>query len=232
MTENLTPYRPLNLMKDDKLTKASFDDFIGVWDNFIPKPWCDRIIKFGDAMLDQKLTDKIDPIINDVMPITSDQSNEIVYMDGESMYNGKHNREDESFLLNYTDSGWTTQCNQFLKSCVTHYIDHYSVLQKMGFLSSDSKFQRTKPGGGYHIWHHENGSYFFHQREIVWMIYLNDIEEGGETEFLYQKRRIKPTQGTVVIWPANFTHTHRGGLLCGDKDKYILTGWYTKSGEK
>ena len=36
----------------------------------------------------------------------------------------------------------------------------------------------------------------------------------------------------VVIWPANFTHTHRGGLLCGDKDKYILTGWYTKSGEK
>ena len=102
----------------------------------------------------------------------------------------------------------------------------------MGYISSDSKFQRTKPGGGYHIWHHENGSYYFQQREIVWMIYLNDIEDGGETEFLYQKKRIKPTQGTVVIWPAAFTHTHRGGLLCGDKDKYILTGWYIKSGER
>ena len=232
MAEKLTPYRPLNLMKDDKLTKASFDDFIGVWEGFVPKPWCDRIIKFGDAMLDQKLTDKIDPQINDIMPITSDQSNEIVYMDGESMYNGKHNREDEAFLLNYTDSGWTTQCNQFLKSCITHYIDEYSVLGKLGFMSSDCKFQRTKPGGGYHVWHHENASYYFHQREIVWMIYLNDIEDGGETEFLYQKRRIKPTQGTVVVWPAGFTHTHRGGLLCGDKDKYILTGWYIKSGEK
>ena len=87
MAEKLTPYRPLNLMKDDKLTKASFDDFIGVWHNFIPKPWCDRIMKFGDAMLDQKLTDKIDPSINDVMPITRDQSDEIMFMDGESMYN-------------------------------------------------------------------------------------------------------------------------------------------------
>ena len=38
-------------------------------------------------------------------------------------------------------------------------------------------------------------------RELVWMIYLNDIEEGGETEFMYQKRRIKPTQGTMVIFP-------------------------------
>ena len=140
MTEKLTPYRPINLMKDDKLTKASFDDFIGVWQGFVPKPWCDRIIKFGDAMLDQKLTDKIDPFINDVMPATSDQSPSIIYMDGQSMYNGKHNREDESFLLNYTDNGWTTQCNQFLKSCITHYIDYYSVLGKMGFISSDSKF--------------------------------------------------------------------------------------------
>ena len=100
MTEKLTPYRPLNLMKDDKLTKASFDDFIGVWPNFVPKPWCDKIIKYGDAMLDQKLSDKIDPQITDVLPVATDHSNEIMYMDGQSMYNGKHNREDESFLLN------------------------------------------------------------------------------------------------------------------------------------
>ena len=225
MTEKLTPYRPINLMKDDKLTKASFDDFIGVWDNFVPKPWCDRIIKFGDAMLDQKLTDKIDPIINDVLPVTSDQSNEIMFMDGEEYYNGKHNREDQAFLLNYTDSAWTTQCNQFLKSCITHYIDYYSVLGKMGFISSDSKFQRTKPGGGYHMWHCENSTYEMSNRTLVWMIYLNDVEEGGETEFLHQHVRLTPKRGTVVFWPAAFTHQHRGNPpLKGTK--YILTGWY------
>ena len=35
MAEKLTPYRPLEFMKDDKMTKASFDDFIGVWHNFV-----------------------------------------------------------------------------------------------------------------------------------------------------------------------------------------------------
>ena len=56
------------------------------------------------------------------------------------------------------------------------------------------------------------------------MIYLNDVEEGGETEFLYQKIRIKPKSNMGLIWPGGFTHTHRGNPpLSGTK--YILTGW-------
>jgi hypothetical protein len=56
------------------------------------------------------------------------------------------------------------------------------------------------------------------------MIYLNDVEEGGETEFLYQKRRVQAKQGRLVMWPAAYTHTHRGNPpLSGDK--YALTGW-------
>jgi len=56
------------------------------------------------------------------------------------------------------------------------------------------------------------------------MIYLNDVEEGGETEFLYYARRIKPTQGTLLIWPAYFTHAHRGNPPLSNT-KYIITGW-------
>ena len=60
------------------------------------------------------------------------------------------------------------------------------------------------------------------------MLYLNSVTEGGETEFLYQKRRIKPQQGRLVIFPAGFTHTHRGNPpLSGDK--YILTSWVENS---
>jgi len=58
----------------------------------------------------------------------------------------------------------------------------------------------------------------------TWMVYLNDVEEGGETEFLYQHKRLKPEQGTLVIWPASFTHTHRGNPPLSN-DKYIVTGW-------
>ena len=39
------------------------------------------------------------------------------------------------------------------------------------------------------------------QRALAWMVYLNDVEEGGETEFLYQQLKIKPSKGRVVIWP-------------------------------
>ena len=56
------------------------------------------------------------------------------------------------------------------------------------------------------------------------MVYLNDIEDGGETEFLYQSRRIKPVTGRAVLWPAGYTHTHRGNPPLKDA-KYIITGW-------
>jgi hypothetical protein len=56
------------------------------------------------------------------------------------------------------------------------------------------------------------------------MAYLNDVEEGGETEFLYQKKRVKPVKNRVVVWPAGFTHTHRGNPPLSNA-KYIITGW-------
>ena len=59
---------------------------------------------------------------------------------------------------------------------------------------------------------------------MAWMVYLNDVEEGGETEFLYQKRKVKPKKGTILIWPGGYTHLHRGNPPMSDK--YIATGWW------
>ncbi len=56
------------------------------------------------------------------------------------------------------------------------------------------------------------------------MFYLNDVAEGGETEFFHQQRSLKPRAGTMVIAPAGFTHTHRG-CVPRSGDKYILTSW-------
>ena len=87
------------------------------------------------------------------------------------------------------------------------------------------KIQKTLPSEGYHSFHIEHGNELDDFRRVgVWTLYLNDVEEGGETEFLYQLKRVKPEKGTLCIFPAGYTHVHRGNTpLSGEK--YIMTGW-------
>jgi len=82
--------------------------------------------------------------------------------------------------------------------------------------------------GGYPYWHCElypkDGGCETLHRHLLWMVYLNDDFDEGETEFLYQGRKLKPKAGTLVLAPAAFTHTHRGNMP-KDGDKYIATSW-------
>jgi hypothetical protein len=89
--------------------------------------------------------------------------------------------------------------------------------------------QRYRAGrGGYPYWHCElyprdpNAEQL--HRHLLWTIYLNDEFREGETEFLYQQRKIRPRTGSLLIAPTAFTHTHRGNTPQGG-DKYIATSW-------
>tara|TARA_R100000742_G_C4276430_1_gene97487 strand:+ start:1053 stop:1757 length:705 start_codon:yes stop_codon:yes gene_type:complete len=81
---------------------------------------------------------------------------------------------------------------------------------------------------GFHKFHEDNGSGLPHShRALVLMFYLNDVEEGGETEFALQKIKVKPEKGKLVIFPAYWTHLHKGHIpLSGDK--YICNFWLLK----
>jgi len=61
-------------------------------------------------------------------------------------------------------------------------------------------------------------------RVLLWLIYLNDVEQGGQTEFLYQQASIQPKTGSLVLSPCGFTHTHRGCTPISN-DKYVLASW-------
>ena len=61
-------------------------------------------------------------------------------------------------------------------------------------------------------------------RVLAWMIYLNDVTDGGETEFPSQDKKFQPRCGDFLIWPAHFTHPHRG-MVSKTQVKYIITGW-------
>jgi 2OG-Fe(II) oxygenase superfamily len=82
--------------------------------------------------------------------------------------------------------------------------------------------------GGYPYWHCElyprDPSCETLHRHLLWTVYLNDAFEEGETEFLFQQRKVKPQTGSLLIAPAGFTHTHRGNRPQGG-DKFIATSW-------
>ncbi|MGY0560508.1 2OG-Fe(II) oxygenase [Luteimonas sp. A277] len=82
--------------------------------------------------------------------------------------------------------------------------------------------------GGYPYWHCElyprdaQGETL--HRHLLWTIYLNDGFSAGETEFLFQQRKVAPRTGDLLIAPTAFTHTHRGNRPEGG-DKFIATSW-------
>ena len=82
--------------------------------------------------------------------------------------------------------------------------------------------------GGYPYWHCElyprDASAETLHRHLLWTLYLNEGFEAGETEFLFQQRKVTPRAGSLLLAPAAFTHTHRGNRPVGG-DKVIATSW-------
>jgi len=115
-----------------------------------------------------------------------------------------------------------------LQNCYNDYTNNFSVLKDSKITGTVMKMQRTSPGGGYHLWHGEQGPGAHASRVLVYMLYLNSLtlDEAGETEFLYQQLRLQPQENTMILWPASYTHAHRGNTVFGNNSKYIVTGWF------
>lgn len=149
----------------------------------------------------------------------------------------KHVKDDHQIFVNLRSHsllkfGEHDSCDLFfegLQHCYNNYTERYSVLRDSGNIRATAmKMQRTSPGGGYHVWHSEQNAGVAANRAVTYMLYLNSIapEDGAETEFLYQKKRVNPVENMMVIWPAAYTHAHRGNPVLGETHKYIVTGWF------
>ena len=132
--------------------------------------------------------------------------------------------KDKQICLDAFSPGEAKGLMEYVNGCLFYYINEVSYLTNFSYISALVLLQKTEPTQGYHMFHGENINWNVSDRTLAWMVYLNDVEEGGETEWLYQQRKIKPEKGTVVIWPGSFTHLHRGNPPMSEK--YIATGWY------
>ena len=114
-----------------------------------------------------------------------------------------------------------------LQIVLNGYIEKYPRVNSLSrFNLVPFNIQYYNPGEGFLEWHSERtcASEPSSSRVLVWMMYCHTIEEGGGTEFLHQDYTCKSEKGKVVIWPADWTFTHRGEPC--DEEKMILTGWY------
>lgn len=193
---------------------AEYKDFIAIYRDVYPPGYCEhligefnRLVEFGAGSNRQR-----------------------------SEGAAKHRKDDMQLGLNIgvhnvSDFNGAPATKMFfdgLQRCYDAYAQHFSVLREGRITGTAMKMQRTDPGGGYHIWHGEQGNGEHADRVLVYMLYLNSLsmDQAGETEFLYQQRRIAPQENTMVIWPAAFTHAHRGNTVFGYTSKYIVTGWF------
>ena len=113
-----------------------------------------------------------------------------------------------------------------LNECFELYKNHYPYLKSMAPKVHIGHFNLQKYVEGDHFskLHCERDSINSIHRLFAWMTYLNNVDDGGTTDFEYFKIKIKPEIGKTLIWPAEWTHAHLGSVL-NSGTKYIITGW-------
>ena len=216
------------------IENVSFADFIGIWDTTYD---CDPIIDYwhlcdGLGMVTDRVSFGLDKNDNeyreDVLGDTSGSTYEAFSRkdSGTPMMPWAYERQrkqgmplDRSLLYQYLGN-----LNSIINACLGEYMTQFEGLIPYRVSIDAPNIQRTLPTEGYHKWHCEDAGEGVGKRLLAYMLYLNDGFEGGETEWLYQSRREAPVSGRMVIWPAGWTHMHRGNPpLSGEK--YIATGW-------
>ena len=109
------------------------------------------------------------------------------------------------------------------------FIDYQNQWQFLRELIKDVdigtfNIQRYNPGDHFARIHTERTSLDTLHRVFAWMTYLDNVDDGGETVFTNYNIKIKPEMGKTLIWPAEWTHAHKGEILKSGV-KHIVTGW-------
>jgi len=187
------------------------ENFIGTFDNVFDEQYCKSIVDHFEKLNNfHKVRKRAD-----VTGQLAIQQQTDVYL--------PILENDSSFIS--ANEVMLQEFNIKLQECYQLYIKKYPAIETMGRhrLNLDVKIQKTIPGEGYHVWHCEHNGVAFGKRMFLVILYLNEVE-GGETEFLYQHKRVAPKTGRLMICPSGFTHTHRGNPPLSGL-KYILNGW-------
>ena len=113
-----------------------------------------------------------------------------------------------------------------LHKCFLDYQNQWPFLKSMlnTLYVPSFNIQKYLPGDHFASLHSERTSLSTLHRLFAWMTYLNDVDDGGQTNFSHYGIKINPETSKTLIWPAEWTHAHTGEVLKSGT-KYIVTGW-------
>lgn len=190
-----------------------YNGFIGIYNDVYPEGYCQHLISEFDLL--EKNGAGFNRWQSEKAPESKKNDYHIFDLRGKNIQDFKNKSIVDVFFNG-------------LQTCYDDYTRKFSTLLDNKIRANSIKMQRTPPGGGYHVWHCEQNNGDQGARVLVYMLYLNTLEphEAGETEFLYQQQRYRPTENQMILWPAAYTHTHRGNTVFGKRSKYIVTGWF------
>lgn len=131
-------------------------------------------------------------------------------------------RSEDPRICNYMDE-LTKVCHKYMEK-----FPWSSKQQSAWGVNTVFNIQKYQPGEAFFGWHSERTTWadVIPFRHLVFMTYLNDVHQGGETEWLHQQIKVQPRKGLTLIWPTDWTHVHRGTPALNEV-KYVITGWYT-----
>lgn len=110
-----------------------------------------------------------------------------------------------------------------LGSVIKQYIAEYSGMDSWvrGMRDTSYLVQVYKRGEGFYKPHVDAAPWLGYPqslRALACVMYLNTVDEGGETEFTEHGLKVSPKQGTMLMFPACWTHPHAARIpISGDK---------------
>lgn len=175
------------------------DPLVRIFDGFFPDSYCEQIIKFFKN--NTNLHRRLDTTVYNFTDLNLSSIDPITHQSLRPYFDKHANKY-------FTDL-------QLPKNCVPQNWEYEHIRIK----SYDPiKTDVFRP-------HTDVANHASARRFLVMMVYLNDVEEGGETEFYgfnnFVLGKVSPRKGRLVCFPPLWTHPH-AGLAPISNIKYTL----------
>jgi hypothetical protein len=115
--------------------------------------------------------------------------------------------------------------HEAVSRAVGEILPRYPSLQIDPLGGTGYKIQKYARGEGHFTWHVDGFGPMAEHRLLALVLYLNDVERGGETEFHHQDVAIRPRTGDALLFPTAWTHMHRGRIP-ESNDKYVISSFF------